>query len=596
MQERSDTLRIDGLEDRLSALVERDPRFGQEVDVTSGRLSVGELLRNIARASGVNLSVRSVDQTPVTCNFTRTRVDVLLRFLCLEYRLDIEVTGNIVSVFPAAAPANPAPDPDIVFEARDTSLSFDLHGERLIDVTKKITRLTGRNIIVPQTLYDHKVSGYVRRMPFAAALLTLGEVNGLLAERSSDDIWSIRDAQSDNGAPVAASTYARRRSFDENELRVDSLGRITAHIAHGDAQDIVLDLCEQMNLNHYFRTPLSLTVGIWVDDIDFETLLAVLLKGSEYSFYEHRGIWIFGAAASDRLGSATVVELEYRSVSKAEELIPSTLKEGVEIKSFPDLNALILGGDRRDVSRTEAFLRSIDRPVPLITMEIIIAEVQRSDIREMGIGGGVGSSPATTSGTLGDGVDMTFGAGAVNNLLHRIRGTVNLGRVTPNFYHPQALDAQRTRSGAHQRRDAVLQRGAKQLLRYAKPHTVRVLHLEIRRCRPFDQGHAIRVARRAHNAGDRVRADGVHGPHRKKCAARNLHAQFQIHREGSERGDGSARRARPQQFRTLLARHTVSCAGTRHKVVLREREAQQDRTLAQHIHQTDGNRIRTIQP
>ncbi len=52
----------------------------------------------------------------------------------------------------------------------------------------------------------------------------------------------------------------------------------------------------------------------------------------------------------------------------------------------------------------------------------------------MGIGGGVGSSPATTSGTLGDGVDMTFGAGAVNNLLHRIRGTVNLGRVTPNFY------------------------------------------------------------------------------------------------------------------------------------------------------------------
>ena len=92
MQERSDTLRIDGLEDRLSALVERDPRFGQEVDVTSGRLSVGELLRNIARASGVNLSVRSVDQTPVTCNFTRTRVDDLLRFLCLEYRLDIEVT------------------------------------------------------------------------------------------------------------------------------------------------------------------------------------------------------------------------------------------------------------------------------------------------------------------------------------------------------------------------------------------------------------------------------------------------------------------------------------------------------------------------
>ena len=29
---------------------------------------------------------------------------------------------------------------------------------------------------------------------------------------------------------------------------------------------------------------------------------------------------------------------------------------------------------------------------------------------------------------------MTFGANAVNDLLGRIRGTVNLGRVTPNFY------------------------------------------------------------------------------------------------------------------------------------------------------------------
>ena len=29
---------------------------------------------------------------------------------------------------------------------------------------------------------------------------------------------------------------------------------------------------------------------------------------------------------------------------------------------------------------------------------------------------------------------MTFGAGAVNDLLGRVSGTVNLGRVTPNFY------------------------------------------------------------------------------------------------------------------------------------------------------------------
>lgn len=106
----------------------------------------------------------------------------------------------------------------------------------------------------------------------------------------------------------------------------------------------------------------------------------------------------------------------------------------IEIKPFPDLNSLILSGDNRDVARVTTFLRSIDKPVPMITMEIIIADVTKSDIREAGMEAGVGKSPTKTSGTLGAGVDMTFSASAVNSLLQRIRGTVNLGRVTPNFY------------------------------------------------------------------------------------------------------------------------------------------------------------------
>ncbi len=430
--ESADAARMAAIDGKLSALAERDPSFAREVDITSGRLPLGELLRNMARASGVNLSVRSVEQTPVSCNFARTRVDDMLRFLCNEYRLDIEVSGNIVSVFPAAAPELPAPDPDITFERRDSTLSFDLRGERLIDVAKKIASLTSRNIIIPEPLYDRSVSGFVRGMPLAAAIYTLGEVNGLAAERDARDVWSIRDEANDGNAPPAPRRDRRR--FAENELRADSTGRITAHIAGGDVQDIILDLCEQMGLNHYFRTPVNLTAGIWVDDVDFETLLAVLLKGSAYTFCTERGIWIFGTAASDDLVSTEMVELTCRSVSKIEELIPSSLKEGVEIKTFPDLNALILGGDRRDVSRTAAFLRSIDKPVPLVTMEIIIAEVQRSDIRETGIGGGIGSSPVATEGTFTEGVDMTLGANTVNNLLRRIRGTVNLGRVGQNFY------------------------------------------------------------------------------------------------------------------------------------------------------------------
>lgn len=431
----SDSARFAAIDCKLEALVERDSTFSSTVDVTAGRMPLAELLRNIARASDVNLSVRSVENIPVSCNFTRARVDDLMRFLCREYRLDAEITGNIVSIFPAAPVPAPAPDPDIRYHAADTTLSYDLKGERLADVAKKITTASGRNIIIPEPLYDCKISGYVRAMPFDGALQTLASVNGLVAEKDAQEVWSLyREQVAQQDGRTAGPTYTRRRQFSQNELQVDSLGRITAHIARGQVQDILLDLCEQLSLNYYFKSPVSLTTGIWVEDTDFETLLAVLLKGSPYSYYCERGIWVFGTAQEDGLQSATIVPLAYRAVSKVEEITPASLKKGVEIKTFPDLNSLILGGDRRDVARVETFVRSIDKPVPLVTMEIIIADVQRSNIREIGIGGGVGRSRTQTLGTLGAGVDMTFGAGAVNNLLQRIEGAVNLGRVTPNFY------------------------------------------------------------------------------------------------------------------------------------------------------------------
>lgn len=439
----ADSLRLVRVDAQLSAIAARDSTFLREVDITSGRLPLAELLRNVARAGGVNLSVRGVEQMPVSCNFTKTRIDDLVRFLCREYRLDVAVTGNILSVFPAAPAAAAPANPDISYSAADTTLSYDLRGERLIDVVRKAARQSSRNIIVPESLYDCKISGFVQRMPFDTALKTLASVNGLQAERDGRGEWTLwREESSPSGRVSAAgSTYVRRRQFSPDELRVDSLRRITARIGRGQVHDIIVDLCEELHLNYFFQSAVNLTAGIWADNVDFETLLSVLLKGSPYSYCCERGVWVFGSAQGDGLKSASVVPLACRAVARMDELIPAVLKQSVEMKVFPDLNAMILSGDRRDVARVESFIRSIDKPVPMVTMEILVADVTKSRGHEIGIGGGIGTQPAGTSGALSPGVDMSFGAGAVNNLLGRIRGAVNLGRVTPNFYlNLQALE------------------------------------------------------------------------------------------------------------------------------------------------------------
>ena len=122
-------------------------------------------------------------------------------------------------------------------------------------MTKKITTFSGRNIIVPQPLYDCKVSGYVRAMPFDGALQTLAAVNGLVAEKDASEVWTVyREPAAQHGSGRPVRRMSAGGSFQKTNC-VDSLGRITAHIARGQVQDIILDLCGQLGLNFTSNRP-----------------------------------------------------------------------------------------------------------------------------------------------------------------------------------------------------------------------------------------------------------------------------------------------------------------------------------------------------
>ncbi len=161
-----------------------------------------------------------------------------------------------------------------------------------------------------------------------------------------------------------------------------------------------------------------------------------MFAGTQFGWYLEDGIYLFGTFSAETLNSVRIVPLNYRSVAKLEEVIPSQLKTGLELKTFVDLNAIIASGDQRRVLRLENFLRSIDRRVPLVTIEVMIMDVTKTDLMEAGLGLGVGTAPTTTSGTLSPGVDMKLGASSINSIIGRFNGfgSLNLGKVTPQFY------------------------------------------------------------------------------------------------------------------------------------------------------------------
>lgn len=124
---------------RLDTLTLRDEAYLGEVDLSVGEAPLSELLRSVAQVGGVNLSVRDGANLTVSCNFTRARIDELLLFLCEQYGLDVQVIGNIVSVFPYEAPVAPPPEPSVRFDRSDSTLSYDLIAVPLCEVARRIT-------------------------------------------------------------------------------------------------------------------------------------------------------------------------------------------------------------------------------------------------------------------------------------------------------------------------------------------------------------------------------------------------------------------------------------------------------------------------
>lgn len=431
-----DSTRMSTVRQKIEALVACDSSYLHEIDISIGNISLSEMLRGVALANGVNISVKSDAEQMVTCNFSHARISDLLYFVCSEYGLTLDVIGNIVSIYRYVAPPSlPAP-PVVRYDTVRRTLSYDLLNHSLIEVTKMISSLTNSNIIVPQTLYGNRVSGFVREMTLEDAITTLATTNDLEIQKRDARIWELSVAAS--AASPAKKQYVRRHQFSENQLIVDSLGRITANVSGGMIGDIIIDLCDKFGANYFFISPINQQTSLYVKSVDFESLLNVMFTGTSFGYYVDSGVYMFGSQSRESaLTTTKIYRMNYRTVTKVVEIIPQELKKGAQVQVFADLNSIIVSGDSRVVSRVVQFLQSIDESVPMITMDIMIVDVTKSVTMEAGITMGFGEKPVEKrSGTLSSGVNLNLGASSINNLINSFNGlgVVNLGKVSSDFY------------------------------------------------------------------------------------------------------------------------------------------------------------------
>ncbi len=101
-----------------------------------------------------------------------------------------------------------------------------------------------------------------------------------------------------------------------------------------------------------------------------------------------------------------------------------------------EMNSVILHGSSERVSRVKDFISGIDVRIPLVAIDVMIVEVSKTSLRDVGLKAGRRAKTVETEGSIGGGIDLTIGASPILSLLQRIDGfsNMNLGNVAENLY------------------------------------------------------------------------------------------------------------------------------------------------------------------
>jgi len=125
--------------------------------------------------------------------------------------------------------------------------------------------------------------------------------------------------------------------------------------------------------------------------------------------------------------------------NKAEALVnilPDEVKKDLDITVDYELNSFYVNGPSTNIERFKKFINKIDKPVPVILIEVMLIEVNNTSVVETGVSWGIGDEPVTTNGAIFPETNVTLGANTINKVIGGFDGfgSFNLGKVVPNFF------------------------------------------------------------------------------------------------------------------------------------------------------------------
>ena len=408
--------RIEKIRYRLEVLSEGTPGLQETVksDISVTNITLGNFLMAISDIHQININVSpALNQINLVNNFTNVTVADLLVYLCKEYSLTIEFTGNILSIKKYEPPLPPPEIKEIpiTFFPSKNAISLDLNNDPLYKVFKKIIDESGKNLVFSPDLQNKQLTAYIQETPFDIAMDKLAYANNLYVEETKDGFYLFEGNQASSSTQGQANAnYNRNRNRTRGgnyNIQVLDAANQLLKVDFTDApiENIIYDIAEKLDIDIFTATPLSQagTASLKADKITFEELLTTIFEV---------------APNSNNAGNATQPQNNQGNAANA---IPFTYKrEG---------NMYYFGTDNQLSVRQVEIIKLAHRSVELLAGPAGARNTRSAGRNSFSPGGNYSNYNNYSNGNYNNSAN----GGAYNNYNNRNREQVNTNTSSNSF-------------------------------------------------------------------------------------------------------------------------------------------------------------------
>lgn len=525
--------RIASIEEKLNQLAIAAPELNKVVDFNLSATELPTFVRAIGKESKVNIGVDpELKAIKLSHNFSNAKVKNILVYLCKEHNLTIDITGNIISLKRQAPKKEvkkivPSRNIPLEYDKKNDLFSIDLKNDTLAKAFKKITDITGKNLVFSPDLANKTLSGYIKNKPFEGAIDKLAFSNNLLVTKTKDNYYLFESSEDFSTATTKGNNGRNSRQNNNNTKKsskkrrysqsgfyfkvLDTVtNRLDVAFENTPISDIIQDIGTELNTDTFTSVALTGigTVTAKLSNITYDDLLETILEDTEFTFYKKDKTYVFGRRDVSSVRKSVIIPLMHRSIekmnaasnssnnfnsggnsgsgfnniispnlsqnnqnnqnslnnnrnqslnsnrqqnlntqnnrsfdnyqSKSEALVnilPKEIVENLDIKTDVELNSFIVSGAAQKIEKFKEFITKIDKPIPVILIEVMILEVSKTNALNLGVDVDLGNGGIKSAGSIYPATNLALGSSGINKIITSINnfGSFNIGKVASGF-------------------------------------------------------------------------------------------------------------------------------------------------------------------